>query len=99
LTIKQDSLHPVVGCLIGGQMKSWPQKLREIPIERLAAMIKEHRIDITVKQRDLDAMERIMSERASNAEIECEKKKLIEDRLDGRYVFAKKDYKNESRTT
>jgi hypothetical protein len=50
-------------------MKSWPDKLREIPLERLTAMIREIKADIKIKTRDLATMERIMAERVPNKAI------------------------------
>ena len=44
-------------------MKSWPDKLREIPIGRLEDMIRRTKSDIEIKQRDLKIMERILKER------------------------------------
>lgn len=46
-------------------MKSWPDKLREVPIERLNAMIHNTRCNISIKKKDLKILERIKEERQS----------------------------------
>lgn len=51
-------------------MKAWPDKLRDIPLDRLKEMIKTEKADIKIKKSDLATMERIMADRVTNDRIE-----------------------------
>jgi hypothetical protein len=46
-------------------MKSWPDKLRETPIDNLTRMIAKQKSEIKIKQRDLETMEKILKEKIS----------------------------------
>ncbi len=44
-------------------MKSWPDRLKEIPLNCLETQIKSQRSNVAIAQRDLETMTRIFSER------------------------------------
>jgi len=49
-------------------MKTWIDKLREVPIDVLEKMIVKEEQDIKIKQHDLDTMRMILIERIFKAE-------------------------------
>lgn len=46
-------------------MKSWPDRLRELPIERLEALLREQKARVEIEQRNLKTIEEIFFEKAS----------------------------------
>lgn len=48
-------------------MKTWPQRLRELPLDRLQARIEVQKKDLEIVRRDLETMERILHERTKDA--------------------------------
>lgn len=53
---------------MGEEMKTWIDKLREVPINVLEKMIVKEEQDIKIKQHDLDTMRIILIERIFKAE-------------------------------
>jgi len=46
-------------------MKSWPDRLKEIPLERLEEAIKWEKREVEMRQKSLRTMERILEERVA----------------------------------
>lgn len=51
-------------------MKSFPDKLREMPIDKLQHRIKIEKQNLALLERDIYLMERILSERVNNTNKE-----------------------------
>ena len=51
-------------------MKSWVDKLRQMPDDRLKDAIERQEKEIAIAQRDLDTMKRVLKERAPNARLD-----------------------------
>ena len=47
-------------------MKTWPQKLREMPLDLLRDRIAQQAEDIERARRDLETMKRVLEERLGN---------------------------------
>jgi len=45
-------------------MKTWADKLREVPVERLVSLIEAQKREIAIRKSDLKLMERILAERS-----------------------------------
>lgn len=55
-------------------MKTWADKVREAPVERLVSLIEAQKREIATMKWDLELMERILAERSQNPNQEEEKR-------------------------
>lgn len=47
-------------------MKSWPDRLKELPTEHLERMIEAQKREIEIKVRDLHSLEKVLEEKSRN---------------------------------
>ena len=50
-------------------MKSWPDRLRELPIERLESLLREQKARVETEQRNLKTIEEIFFEKVIKRNI------------------------------